>query len=520
MANNFQIVISAVDKATATVQKINRSMDRLTRPVSQLRRSVSAFARASGLERFGKSMAKVGRAAGDVARKMASIAAPLIAVIGVGSIAGVTALAISWGHLGFEISRTSQLIGISAGELQALRGAAAVMGVSSEELTGGLKTLGDTLEDALYGRNQQALMMLNRMGIGIHHTANGAIDTARAFKDLAGAISRTANPQVQALMARAFGLEAALPLMRQGTKAIAAYEKKVRDLGGVLSNDSVEAARRFGISMNYLEISVQGLKNSISARLLPVLQPYIDRLTDWIAKNRDLIATKVTQFVQRLADALSRIDWAQVINGIGAFFTGVNKLVHALGGWKAVMIGVGVAMSAGLISNVIALGSAVLGLAGSLGQLSAVGVQLFPILASLAPYVAAIGGAAAIGYGIGKVGGWLIDKGIQTATGDKSATLGNKLYDWTSGNGNADNMQISMTPEQARADLARRKAALLSSAPNKAMTPTAAAAAPQQVHVEVAFKNAPAGVTATAKTHQGNYVPTRVAYSMPTTVMP
>ncbi len=113
-SNPFKIVITAVDKATATVNKINRSFDRLTRPVSPFNQSVKTLGRAAGFDRLGN----------------------------------------------------------------ALRGAAKVAGLSTQALDGGLKSLGESLEDALYGRNSQALVALNRLGIGIHKTAAGAIVTS------------------------------------------------------------------------------------------------------------------------------------------------------------------------------------------------------------------------------------------------------------------------------------------------------------------------------------------------------
>src|SRR5207245_4911439 len=102
---------------------------------------------------------------------------------------GSAALSNEWARLGSEAARTSRTLGVSTSDLQSLRGAAEIAGVSSSDLTGGLKSLGDTMQDALYGRNQQALAVLNKLGVGIHRTSSGAIDSTRAFNDLATAIS-------------------------------------------------------------------------------------------------------------------------------------------------------------------------------------------------------------------------------------------------------------------------------------------------------------------------------------------
>lgn len=334
MANNFQIVISAVDRATQTVQRINNSLNRLTQPLVRIKQSMQQFSQAMGLDKVGKAMQGVGRAAGDVAGKVSSIVAPMTAVIGVGSIAGLFALATGWGELGFEVSKTAGTLGMATSDLMSMRGAARLAGVSSEQLTGSLKAVGDTMEDALFGRNQSALMLLNKIGVSIHKTADGSIDAARGFKDIATYIAGIKSAQVQSLVARQFGIEAALPLLRKGAQGIEEYQRQVAEFGGSRTQAGIAAAEGFGLKMIYLNMATDGLKTSIGDRLIPVLQPFIERLTAWIAANRDLIATRVTEFVEAFANWLNRISFNDVLNGMSSFLSRISDTVEALGGWK------------------------------------------------------------------------------------------------------------------------------------------------------------------------------------------
>src|SRR5260364_201985 len=323
----FKIVITAVDKATATVHKINQSFDRLTRPIRRLNRSIKALGRASGFDRLGIALRFVTRTARDLAGPLRSIAAPMLALIGGDTIAGLWGLAKAWGLLRARIGHTSATIGLSVTGFPALRGAA-------QALDGGRKSLGESLEDALYGRNARALVTLNRLGIGIHKTAAGAIDTKRALLDLSSVIAQIKSPQVQGLVARTFGVESLLPLLRQGAEAIEAYQKRVAELGGVMSADAVQAAEQFGLSLHFLGIATQSVKNALGEKLLPILQPLIDRLTDWIGKNRELIATKVAAFVERLVRWLERLDFERIGADLKRFIQKVEDAVHWLGGWK------------------------------------------------------------------------------------------------------------------------------------------------------------------------------------------
>lgn len=56
MANQFQIVISAVDNATATVRKVKNSFATLMAPVTDLGKSISSFGKEVGLDRVGKAL--------------------------------------------------------------------------------------------------------------------------------------------------------------------------------------------------------------------------------------------------------------------------------------------------------------------------------------------------------------------------------------------------------------------------------------------------------------------------------
>ena len=334
MASVFNIVITAVDRATRTVRQINDTFERLTRPLVLIRRSVQQLSTELGLDKVAKAMGGVGRSALDVAGRVRSIVAPMAAVIGVGSIAGLLALATSWGTVGMEVSKAGAAIGMSTSTLMSMRGAAKLAGVTAEELTGSLKSVGDTMEDALFGRNQSALMLLNKMRIGIHKTADGSIDAARGFKDIATYISGIKSAQVQGVIARQFGIEAALPLLRKGAKGIEEYQQKVAEFGGSRTAGAIAAAEQFGFKMVSLSMATEGVKISIGERLIPVLQPFIEKLITWVTANRELIATRVTEFVAAFATWIERINFNDVLNGMTSFISGVAGVIDSLGGWK------------------------------------------------------------------------------------------------------------------------------------------------------------------------------------------
>jgi hypothetical protein len=378
MANKLNIVITAIDNATKTINKVNRQFANAMMPVTRLSRSIGNLAKASGVTKLAQGFVRVGKAAAGVAEQVAKIFAPLAAIVGVGSIAGVIALATEWGKLAMTVTNAAANIGMSASELMGLQSTARLAGVSAQELTSSLTSLGSTMEDALYGRNQGALMLMNRLGISMHRLKNGSVDTERAMKDLAGVMQRpgiNGNAQVQSLIANTFGVGALLPLLRKGPQAIDEYQKKVRELGGEMSGPAIAAATEFEYHLLTLQTAVGGLKNSIGAALIPVLQPLIDQLTEWISKNRELIATKVAEYAQKIADWVKTIDFKKLGDDISKAISGVSAFVDSIGGWQVALAGILAIMGAPLLGAIAQLSTALI----SLGAI----VWANPILAAL-----------------------------------------------------------------------------------------------------------------------------------------
>lgn len=449
MTNTAKITITAVDKATATMLKIRAEMRRMTQPMRDVKASMGRFTEAAGLKKVGHDLRKVGHDAGAVARGVTKIIAPMGALIGAGTIGGLAEMANRWGQLGWSIERTAQTIGVAPQKLQALQGAAKLAGLSADDMTSSLGRLGTTLQDALYGRNQQALATLNYLGISIHKTATGAVDSTRALSDLSRVIQKyNGQPQVQQKIAGEFGLESLLPLLRQGPEAMRKYEAEAKRLGYVLSGPELQRATLLGKSFTELKMSLTGVRNSISDALFPVLQPLLVQMTNWVSANRKLIGTRVGKWVADIAAWVRSVNWGavwhsikQTVAEIRNIAVGINSAVQALGGWKSTLE---LAFGAWAIGKIGLFTLAVLRVAGAFGA-----VRTAATAAAVAGDASAAGaaGAGLLGAGLGKslglvglagYGGWeigrnlvdpVIDAGVSAWTG-RPNTLGGAIYDW------------------------------------------------------------------------------------------
>lgn len=432
----LNIVISAVDNATKTVQKINKQLAQLTRPMTQLNRSFKQFSNVSGLTKVGSALGGVGRAAVKVGQQIAGAATKLGSFVGAGSIGAIIAMAAEWGKLGFQIAQTANVLGVSTFQLQQFRAAATMSGLGADAATAAIKAMGDTLEDATYGRNAQALAMMRQLGIQMHRTAGGAVDSHRALLDLADALNDPrfrGNRQAQAFAARAFGAESMLPLLLQGRKAIQAYEAESLRTG---QTRDTGAAAGFGAVLYRAEGAAQGLRNTIGDKLIPVLTPLLEQFIRWEIANKDIIGTRIAEFVQKFVDVVPKA------------IKGANDIANALGGWKNVAIGLGVVMTANVLAPT-------LGLMGALGKLTITTIPAaVRALALLGTSMGAVGGlgttvaagatslgllgvAGAVGYGAGMGFNWLYGKGSSWLGG--SGALGSDLAGFSDHSADAHN---------------------------------------------------------------------------------
>jgi hypothetical protein len=357
VANTFTFTISAVDKATATVRKVNDSIGRMTRPFEDVGKSFKSLGRELGFEKIGKNLTAIGREAEGAARGVGAIVAPLAAITGIGSVAGIVSLATSWASLGRSIDNSSHSIGISATQLQGFQGAAKLVGVDTATTTASLEGLATTMQDAKWGRNQGALQLLNKLGIGLKQTKDGAWDVVGEYKAIANAIASQKNPQTQALIANNLGLGGMLPFLREGAAGIERYEETVKRLGYVMDESAVRRGKDFAQSLAGLEIAVDGTKNAIGDSLTPVIKPLVDDFANWLAVNRQLIATDIAGWVKGFATWINTIDWKSIGNGMVNFVKGIGDVVEWLGGWKTTALVVAGVMSASLIVSVVSLGA-------------------------------------------------------------------------------------------------------------------------------------------------------------------
>ena len=300
-------------------------------------------------------------------------------------------------------------------------------GLTADATAQSFQSLADTLQDAAWGRNQQAMGTLIQLGINLKRTKTGALDVENAMYQLADKIKliQSRDPAAARRLADSMGVGAMLPLLMQGGAKMREYQKQVERLRGTFTPDMQNRATEFTKRIGYMHAAMDGMKMTLADKLIPVFQPLIDKWTQLLTKSREPISDKIVALVQRLADWLMKIDVDETIKGINKFLDSCGKLaakideiVDKLGGWENTLKVVGGVLAVGFVANIgIAVASIAtlitkVGLAvGSLGNLKT------------ALMLGRLGLLGAVGYGA--------YEGATALGADKAgAWMGEKFYDW------------------------------------------------------------------------------------------
>ncbi|WPQ37745.1 phage tail tip lysozyme [Achromobacter xylosoxidans] len=333
MANELAFRISAIDNASKVSNKVGDSFSRIGDRAARMSGRLTSIGKtgATALGKITSGLNSISQGARAAADRISSIIPGMSALVGLAGAAGVGALAQRWGDLGSSLQRTSRQVGMSTRGLQAWHYAAKRAGVTAEQFDQSMLSSQNTIREAAFGANPQAVMLLSRLGVRISRGKDGQIDYERTQHDIMTALGKIKNPAGQRTAADALGMGALLPMIQRGTFDADRAEAGKR--GYIFGEEAIERALAFQDKINGLKASTGALANTIGDKLIPVLTPMIEKLTSWLDENRVNIADRLAEAVGKLTSWITSIDW-------GAWYDRVNKIADTFGGWGNVLAGI------------------------------------------------------------------------------------------------------------------------------------------------------------------------------------
>lgn len=293
-----------------------------------------------------------------------------------------------------EASKFASMVGLSTGNWQEYAGAATMAGMEADELASLMLTLQERAVNAARGEKGD-IEMLKLMGISAKNAKGELKNADTLLLELADRVKKMREAgemgKAAGIMNQLGGEEGArlLDLLKNGREGLLAMRKEARELGLVLSDETLESALEYGSAINRAKATFRGMGLTLGTAFLPSLTKLLDKFQAWLQVQRDIMSAGFEEWVNGLN--LNEV-WASV----EGFFEGLKRLASLLqrvadlcGGWSNVLLGL-VALISG--KALLALGS----LALAFGQLG-----MAMLATPVGWFVAAIAGVA---YAIHKNG--------------------------------------------------------------------------------------------------------------------
>ena len=287
-----------------------------------------------------KHIDNIKKSANSLGKQFAFLSGPIksfkTAMVGgvVGSIPAMMLLAKNTATSGDQFDKLSQKSGISAKSLSQWSHAANASGVSTEQFGANILKLNQQMAAAAQG-NKAAQLVFKRAGVSIRDSAGKMKTADQVMLEMSNTFKKMPEGIYKSDLAMAvFGKSGAdmIPLLQGGSDAIQDLIKQSDELGMTFSDDEAKASAEFCDSLDLLKTSANGLFNTIGKQLIPVITPLLQSMSKWISANRELISTKIGEFLENFKAALPKIK--EFLTGV---FTGVNNTATAMGGWTPLL---------------------------------------------------------------------------------------------------------------------------------------------------------------------------------------
>ena len=168
-----------------------------------------------------------------------------------------------------EITRLSDVTGLSTDTLQKFQYAAQLVDVEFTTLQDGLKTLTKGMSDAKKGTGE-ASEGFAALGIKVTDSRRQLRDSEEVFYEVIDALSKVRNTtERDAIAMQIFGESAQNlnPLIKQGSAALKEYGKQAEDAGIIMSEEALSGANELNDKLYALKATIEGVATAAGAQM-------------------------------------------------------------------------------------------------------------------------------------------------------------------------------------------------------------------------------------------------------------
>ena len=332
--------------------KIRTSAEEASKAVDK-----AADAQASRFEKLKKGVEGLHEALKKVGEGLTGIVPGLKGLEDFTSFSGLSSLAQRFGQFSTDLEAASRKLGVTTPALAAWHIAADGAGVSAKDFDTGMAKSQDAIRGASKGEAPKTAAAMRRLGVRIARNRDGSVNYGTTQERLMGALHGISNVVDQRDMAGKVGMTEWLPMIQQGTWN--EDKAKASRRGLVPTEDEIAKGKAFKDDIDDLSQSVEGLGQRVGFALIPVLDPVVKKMGEWLNAHRAEIVEKIAAAVQRFVTWVSKIDWDAV--GKKA-----SEVFDSLGGVEGILDGIAAIKLVGLVGQVLSVGAAFAELAAAI----------------------------------------------------------------------------------------------------------------------------------------------------------
>ncbi|MGS4946627.1 hypothetical protein ACVDG3_14190 [Meridianimarinicoccus sp. RP-17] len=299
-----------------------------------------------------------GRTIGAAQRGIRSIgqAARQSAVVIGAAGAAVFGVAASTAAAGDEIAKNARAIGVATDAYQELSYAAERTGVGATTLQRSMVAFTKRLGEAAEGGGQ-AKGAIEALGLSVDDLVKMKPEEALAV--VADAMKDIENPSERAALASDLFSRSGIKmtnLLREGSAGMAALAEDARRTGNVLGKEALEDSEAFQDGLLDMQMTLQGLKNTFGAELMPVITDVMTRLSDYLQDNREDVVAFAEGLASAVEDTIPKL--GEIAEGLGSVATVIGEVVSGAaelaGGFDNLVEAAGIFFGARFIGAVFA----------------------------------------------------------------------------------------------------------------------------------------------------------------------
>ena len=294
------------------------------------------------------------------------------------------------------IGKTSALLGMQVGELQAIRSACQHAGMSVESIDSAMQKFSVNIGRAAAGEKHQ-LDLMNALGVATRNADGSLRNQTDLLMDVADAYSKLSDTQDRNRVSQELFGKSAIQmsaLLKDGSSGIrAAIEQYERTNAGYTADQTTQAAA-FNDQLQTMREYIGGVQKDMFFALVPAFTKLFEGVSKFVDANRQKIDSIVSSLSDQLPSLIQDVTDAlpTILSGVSMVASAVSSVVDFTGPWIPLLSAAGVLVGGAILTAVGAVGVAV----------SAVGAAFGGVIVAAAPIlgIVALAGAGIAAWGV------------------------------------------------------------------------------------------------------------------------